>query len=59
MIALIPLLTPSLMPAISLVYLFGNQGLIKGWLQGHSIYGPLGIILGETFYTFPTPCWCW
>jgi len=52
-IALSPLLTPSLMPAISLVYLFGHQGLLKGWLHGHSIYGPLGIILGEAFYTFP------
>jgi len=52
-IALSPLLTPSLMPAISLVYLFGHQGLLQGWLHGHSIYGPLGIILGESFYTFP------
>ena len=52
-IALSPLLTPSLMPAISLVYLFGHQGLLKGWLHGHSIYGPLGIVLGEAFYTFP------
>jgi iron(III) transport system permease protein len=52
-IALSPLLTPSLMPAISLVYLFGHQGLIKAWLGGHSIYGPLGIVLGEAFYTFP------
>jgi ABC-type spermidine/putrescine transport system permease subunit II len=53
LIALSPLLTPSLMPAISLVYLFGNQGLLKGWLHGHPIYGPLGIVLGEAFYTFP------
>ena len=52
-VALAPLLAPSLMPAISLVYLFGNQGLLKGWLRGHSIYGPLGIVLGEVFYTFP------
>jgi iron(III) transport system permease protein len=52
-IALSPLLTPSLLPAISLVYLFGHQGLLKGWLGGHSIYGPLGIVLGEAFYTFP------
>ena len=52
-IALSPLLTPSLMPAISLVYLFGNQGVLKGWMHGHSIYGPPGILLGEIFYTFP------
>jgi len=53
LIALSPLLAPSLMPAISLVYLFGNQGLLKGWLGGATIYGPLGIVLGEAFYTFP------
>lgn len=53
LVALSPLLAPSLMPAISLVYLFGNQGLLKSWLGGASIYGPLGIVLGEAFYTFP------
>lgn len=53
-LALIPLLAPSLLPGISLVYLFGNQGLLKSWLPlGVSIYGPLGIVLGEVFYTFP------
>ncbi len=50
---LLPMLCPSLLPAISLVYLFGNQGLLKSWLGGASIYGPLGIILGEVFYTLP------
>ncbi len=53
LIALSPMLAPSLMPAISLVYLFGNQGVLKGWLGETSIYGPLGIVLGEVFYTFP------
>jgi iron(III) transport system permease protein len=52
-IALIPFLMPSLLPAISLVYLFGNQGVIKGALLGHSIYGPIGIVMGEAFYVFP------
>lgn len=52
-IALAPMLAPSLMPAISLVYLFGNQGLLKSWLGGYSIYGPIGIVMGEFFYTFP------
>ncbi len=33
-IALIPILAPSLLPAISLVYLFGNQGMIKELLFG-------------------------
>lgn len=52
-IALIPILMPSLLPAISLVYLFGNQGIIKGALMGASIYGPIGIVIGEVFYVFP------
>ncbi len=52
-IATFPLLAPSLLPAISLVYLFGNQGLARGLLFGHSIYGPIGIVMGEVFWTFP------
>ena len=28
-LALIPILAPSLLPAISLIYLFGNQGFVK------------------------------
>jgi iron(III) transport system permease protein len=52
-VALIPLLAPSLLPAISLVYLFGNQGIFKGMLGDVSIYGPLGIVLGSVFWTLP------
>jgi iron(III) transport system permease protein len=52
-IAQIPILAPSLLPAISLVYLFGNQGLVKWMLFGASIYGPIGIVMGEVFWTFP------
>lgn len=29
-ISLLPLLAPSMLPAIALVYLFGNQGLLRG-----------------------------
>jgi len=52
-IALIPLLAPSLLPAISLRYLFGNQGPLNWMLAGNSIFGPIGIVMGEIFYTFP------
>ncbi len=52
-IAMIPILVPSLLAGIALVYLFGSQGVIKSALFGHSIYGPIGIIIAETFYTFP------
>jgi iron(III) transport system permease protein len=52
-LALIPILAPSLLPAISLIYLFGNQGLLNGWLFGASIYGPIGIVISQVFYCFP------
>jgi len=52
-IALVPILVPSLLPGISLVYFFGNQGVIKEWLLGESIYGPIGIVIASVFFTFP------
>jgi len=52
-IALVPILSPSMLPAIALVYLFGNQGMIRGLLLGESIYGPIGIVMGQVFYCFP------
>ncbi|NQU60647.1 MAG: putative 2-aminoethylphosphonate ABC transporter permease subunit [Rhodospirillales bacterium] len=52
-IALVPILMPSLLPAISLVYFFGKQGVISSWLLGYEIYGPIGIVMGEIIYVFP------
>lgn len=52
-IALIPLLSPSLLPAISLVYWFGNQGVAKELLMGESIYGPIGVVIGSSYWVFP------
>jgi len=52
-VALVPILVPSLLPGLALVYLFGNQGLLKAALFGHSIYGPIGIVIAEVFTTFP------
>lgn len=52
-IALLPLLAPSLLPGIALVYLLGNQGLLKPLFGGATIYGFWGIVVGEAFYTFP------
>ena len=51
--AMLPLFAPSLLSAISLIYLFGNQGLLKGVLFGGSIYGPIGIVIAQVFYCFP------
>lgn len=53
MIAMVPILVPSLLPGIGLVYLFGNQGMIKALLFGESIYGPIGIVIASVFFTFP------
>jgi iron(III) transport system permease protein len=52
-LALLPIFAPSLLSALSLLYIFGNQGFLKHLLFGHSIYGPIGIVLAEVFYTFP------
>jgi iron(III) transport system permease protein len=51
--AMLPLFAPSLLSAISLIYLFGNQGLLKGLLGGGSIYGAPGIVVAQVFYCFP------
>lgn len=52
-LALLPIFAPSLLSAISLIYLFGNQGLAKELLFGHSIYGPIGIVFAQSVYCFP------
>ncbi|MDX1738883.1 MAG: ABC transporter permease subunit, partial [Alphaproteobacteria bacterium] len=52
-VALIPLLTPSLLSGISLVYWFGNQGVAKDLLMGESIYGPIGVVIGSSYWVFP------
>ena len=50
LIAMAPILVPSLLPGIALVYLFGNQGMLKELLFGASIYGPIGIVIGSVFF---------
>jgi iron(III) transport system permease protein len=55
-ITLIPLLAPSMLSAISLIYWFGNQGVLKHWMQAvgiPEIYGAAGIVAGECFAVFP------
>ncbi|MBL8341107.1 MAG: putative 2-aminoethylphosphonate ABC transporter permease subunit [Rubrivivax sp.] len=55
-ITLIPLLAPSLLSAISLIYWFGNQGALKGALATFGlaeIYGAPGIVIAEAFAVFP------
>jgi iron(III) transport system permease protein len=55
-ITLIPLLAPSLLSAISLIYWFGNQGVLKAWLTSigiDQVYGAPGIVVAEIFAVFP------
>ncbi|AOK35783.1 putative 2-aminoethylphosphonate ABC transporter permease subunit [Burkholderia cenocepacia] len=52
-IALLPLLAPTLLSAVSFIYWFGNAGLLKPLLHGHSIYGLPGIVLSMVYASFP------
>jgi iron(III) transport system permease protein len=55
-VTLVPLLAPSLLSAISLIYWFGNQGVLKGAMQAlgiEQIYGAPGIVLAECIAIFP------
>ena len=49
----VPLLIPGILKAIALIYLFGNQGLLKFLLPDTPIYGPLGVIAASVMWTFP------
>ncbi|HUP06357.1 MAG TPA: putative 2-aminoethylphosphonate ABC transporter permease subunit [Caldimonas sp.] len=55
-LSLVPLLAPSLLSAISLIYWFGNQGAAKGLILGlglGDIYGAPGVVIAECFAVFP------
>ena len=55
-LTLIPLLAPSLLSAISLIYWFGNQGAALGLIRAfgvENIYGAPGVVLAECFAVFP------
>ncbi|WP_396268466.1 putative 2-aminoethylphosphonate ABC transporter permease subunit [Ideonella sp.] len=56
-LALLPLMAPSLLMALSLVVLFGNQGLLRDLWQAvlgdTPFYGEAGMLLGAVLWTFP------
>ncbi|HEY1439071.1 MAG TPA: putative 2-aminoethylphosphonate ABC transporter permease subunit [Casimicrobiaceae bacterium] len=52
-IALTPILAPSLLSAISFIQWFGTQGLLKWMLGGASVYGPIGIVISSIYAVFP------
>ena len=49
----LPLLAPSLLSGVALVYWFGAQGIAKDLLMGAPLYGPVGIVLASCFWTLP------
>jgi len=60
-VAMLPLFAPTMLYGLSLVYLFGNKGVITTgffgqlpWLAADiSLYGPVGIVISEVIFTFP------
>jgi iron(III) transport system permease protein len=55
-LTLVPLLAPSLLSAISLIYWFGNQGVLRDLMHAvgiEQIYGAPGIVAAEIFSVFP------
>ncbi len=54
-IIMMPLVAPSIVQALALIYLFGRNGLITAHLIGTdwNIYGPVGIIVSEVLYCLP------
>ncbi len=55
LIAILPMLVPSITHGIVIVNLFGNMGIFTRLFGiGLDIYGPMGIIMGSFFYAFPT-----
>ncbi|WP_335980357.1 putative 2-aminoethylphosphonate ABC transporter permease subunit [Acinetobacter pittii] len=52
-VAFLPILAPSLLPSLGLVYLFGKQGMFKPLLGDIQIYGPIGILISYCFWLFP------
>ncbi|MDQ9887326.1 putative 2-aminoethylphosphonate ABC transporter permease subunit [Acinetobacter pittii] len=53
LVAFLPILAPSLLPSLALVYLFGKQGVFKPFLGDIQIYGPIGILISYCFWLFP------
>ena len=60
-VAMIPLFAPTMLYGLSLVYLFGNKGVITTgffdslpWLSWNiHLYGLTGIVIAEVVFTFP------
>ena len=49
----LPLLTPSLLAAVSLIYWFGEQGVARALLFGAPLHGAVGIVIASCFWALP------
>ena len=52
-LAMLPMLAPTMLLGLSLVYLMGNKGLLTQIGIKLPLYGKLGIIISESIYGFP------
>ncbi len=52
-IALLPMLAPTMLFGLALIYLMGNKGILTQLGLPFTIYGKLGIIIAEAIYCFP------
>ncbi len=52
-IAMLPIFAPTMLLGISLIYLFGNQGLFTKLGVVIPLYGEVGIIVAESIFCFP------
>ncbi|MCU6761415.1 Sulfate transport system permease protein CysW [uncultured Roseburia sp.] len=52
-LSMLPMFAPTMLFGMSLIYLFGNKGLITQLGLRLPIYGRLGIVIAESIYCFP------
>lgn len=48
----LPIFTPTIALGLSLIYMFGSNGVLHKFIC-RDLYGEFGIIIGEVIYTFP------
>jgi len=61
LVAMLPIFAPTMLYGLSLVYLFGNKGILTTGLFGKlpwvsvsiPLYGPVGIVISEAIFAFP------
>lgn len=52
-VAMLPMFAPTMLLGMSLIYLFGNKGLLTQAGFSIPLYGAVGIIISESIYCFP------